>query len=95
MKSIKYYVSCSKSGEDNKTDCLASIQANTLLDVTIFVNILLQFKEFELYWGAVFLRSVHAFPWFLKANWNNDFGHAETGNGAKKRVVLRREFFSL
>ena len=23
----------------------------------------------------------------------SDFGHAETGNGAKKRVVLRREFF--
>ena len=23
------------------------------------------------------------------------FGHAETGNGAKKRVVLRREFFAL
>ena len=27
--------------------------------------------------------------------WSSDFGHAETGNGAKKRVVLRREFFSL
>ena len=24
---------------------------------------------------------------------NCDFGHAETGNGAKKRVVLRREIF--
>ena len=31
----------------------------------------------------------------LKSNWSSDFGHAETGNGAKKRVVLRREFFSL
>ena len=29
----------------------------------------------------------------LKSNWSSDFGHAETGNGAKKRVVLRREFF--
>ena len=54
----------------------------------------LQFKEFELYWGAVFfLRSVHTFSWFLKSNWSSDFGHAETGNGAKKRVVLRREIF--
>ena len=26
-------------------------------------------------------------------NWSSDFGHAETGNGAKKRVVLRRGFF--
>ena len=42
-----------------------------------------------------FLRSVHTFSWFLKSNWSGDFGHAETGNGAKKRVVLRREFFSL
>ena len=32
---------------------------------------------------------------FLKSNWSSDFGHAETVNGAKKRVVLRREFFSL
>ena len=29
----------------------------------------------------------------LKSNWSSDFGHAETGNGAKKRLVLRREFF--
>ena len=60
--------------------------------------VFLQFKEFELYWGAVFfffLRSVHTFSWFLKSNWSSDFGHAETGNGAKKRVVLRREIFSL
>ena len=40
-----------------------------------------------------FLRSVHTFSCFLKSNWSSDFGHAETGNGAKKRVVLRREFF--
>ena len=54
----------------------------------------LQFEEFELYWGAVFfLRSVQTFSSFLKSNWSSDFGHAETGNGAKKRVVLRREFF--
>ena len=47
----------------------------------------LQFKEFELYWGAVsFLRSVHTFSWFLKSNWSSDFGHAETGN----RVVRKR-----
>ena len=25
----------------------------------------------------------------------SDFGQGETGNGAKKRVVLRREMFSL
>ena len=59
-------------------------------------RIWLQFKEFELYWGAVFfLRSVHTFSLFLKSNWSSDFGHAETGNGAKMRVVLRREFFLL
>ena len=48
-------------------------------------NFFLQFKESELYWGAVFLRS----------NWSGDFGHAETGSGSKKRVVLRREIFLL
>ena len=31
----------------------------------------------------------------LKSNLSSDFGEAETGNGAKKLVVLRREFFSL
>ena len=54
----------------------------------------LQFKEFELYWGAVFfLRSVHTFSRFLKSNLSSDFGHAETGSGAKKRVILRRDIF--
>ena len=42
-----------------------------------------------------FLRSVHKISWFLKSNWSSDFGHAETGSGAKKRVVLRREIFSI
>ena len=42
---------------------------------------------------SFFLRSVHIFSWFLKSNWSSDFGHAETGNWAKKRVVLRREIF--
>ena len=40
-----------------------------------------------------FERSVHTFSWFLKSNWSDDFDHAETGSGAKKRMVLRREFF--
>ena len=54
------------------------------------------FLQSKLYWGAVFfLRSVHTFLRFLESNWSNDFGHAETGKGAKKRVVLRRENFSL
>ena len=44
---------------------------------------------------AMFLRSVHTFSFFLESNWSGDFGHAETGNGAKKRVVLSREFVSL
>ena len=44
---------------------------------------------------SFFLRSVHTFSWFLKSNWSSDFGHAETGNGAKMWVVLRREIFSL
>ena len=29
------------------------------------------------------------------SNYSSDFGHAETASGAKKRVVLRREFFAL
>ena len=29
----------------------------------------------------------------LKSNLSGDFGHTETASGAKKRVVLRREFF--
>ena len=29
------------------------------------------------------------------SNWSTDFGSAETGNGAKKRVVSLREIFSL
>ena len=41
------------------------------------------------------LRSVHTVSLSLKSNWSSDFGHAETGSGAKKRVVLRREIFSL
>ena len=41
------------------------------------------------------LSFVHSFSRFLKSNWSSDFGHAETGSGAKKRVVLRREIFSL
>ena len=36
-------------------------------------------------------RHCHDFEFKL----NTDFGHAETGSEAKKRVVLRREFFSL
>ena len=31
----------------------------------------------------------------FEVNWSSDFGHTETGSGAKKRVVLRREIFSL
>ena len=34
--------------------------------------------------GRCLLRSVHTFLWFLKSNWSSDFGHAETGSGAKK-----------
>ena len=65
-------------------------------DIIGLLLVFLQFKEFELYWGAVFfLISVHTFLWFLKSNWSSDFGHAETGSGAKKRVVLRRDIFSL
>ena len=41
----------------------------------------------------MFLRFVHTFSIFLKSNSSSDFGHAETGNGAIKRVVLRRDFF--
>ena len=44
---------------------------------------------------AMFLRSVNTFSGCLKSNWSGDIGHAETGSGAKMRVVLRREIFSL
>ena len=39
---------------------------------------------------CLFLRSVHTFSLFLKSNWSSDSGQNETGNGANKRVVLRR-----
>ena len=42
-----------------------------------------------------FLRSFHTFSWFLMSIWSGDFAHAETGSGAKKPVVLRREIFML
>ena len=45
----------------------------------------LQFKEFESYSGDVFLQ-FKEFELYLGAR-------AETGSGAKKRVVLRREVF--
>ena len=41
------------------------------------------------------LRSVHTFSWFLKSHWSSNFGGAETGSGAEKRVGLRREIFLL
>ena len=40
-----------------------------------------------------FLRSVHTFSWFLKSNWSCDFGHAETGNGAKSEWFWGVIFF--
>ena len=56
---------------------------------------LLQFKWFEFVWGAFsVLRPNHTFSLFLRSNWSG-LGHAETGSGVKKRVVLRREFFEL
>ena len=42
-----------------------------------------------------FLWSDHTFSWFFKSSWSSCFGHIETGSGAKKRVVLRREVFTL
>ena len=42
---------------------------------------------------CLFLISVHTFSWFLKSNLSSDFGDAETGSGAKKRVVLGRDIF--
>ena len=60
--------------------------------------LLSQWKVFELYvrtCPAIFFKSCSHIFMILKPNWSNDFGHVETGNGAKKRVVLRRESFSL
>ena len=57
--------------------------------------IALLFFKFQRNWivlrRCLFLRSFHTFSWFLEPNWSSDFGHAETGSGAEKRVVLRRE----
>ena len=48
---------------------------------------------FRNYSGYVFFKiGSHIFI-ILKSNWSSGFGHAETGNGAKKRAVLRREIF--
>ena len=54
--------------------------------------IFLQLNEFEFYWGAVFS---HIFMIFELSIWRSVFGHAKTGSGAKKRVVLRPEIFSI
>ena len=42
-----------------------------------------------------FLGAVHAIFIFLKSIWIDDFGYAETGGAAEKRVVLRCEILSL
>ena len=52
------------------------------------------FESFpEFFRLCFFLRSVHTFSWFLKSKWSSVFVRAETGSGAKKRVVFRRDFF--
>ena len=45
--------------------------------------------------GYVFLKICSHIFMILKSNWSSDFGHSETGNGAKKRVVLRLKIFFL
>ena len=40
----------------------------------------------------IFLRSLNTFS-FLKSNWSSDFGHAETGSGAKNDWFCGVEFF--
>ena len=51
-------------------------------------------KNFEL-GRCLFFKDLFTLPWFLMSNWSSDFVHAETGSGAKKRVVFWREFFGL
>ena len=72
---------------------------NSLIVRSMFSCLFSQLNFFELYvrncLAMFFLKCVHTFSWFLKSNWSGGFGHAETGSGVKKRVVLRREFFSL
>ena len=41
-----------------------------------------------------FLKDLFTHFYDFKSNWSSDFGHAETGSGAKKPVVLRPAFFS-
>ena len=52
------------------------------------------FESFPEFFRLFFLKiCLHIFM-IYKSNCISDFGQAETGNGVKKRVVLRREFFS-
>ena len=64
-------------------------------DIVVFYNSknLCNWKNLNCIEALYFLRPVHTFSWFLKSNSSVDFGHAETGSGAKKRVVLLRKFF--
>ena len=43
--------------------------------------------------GYVFFNICSHIFMIFEVKLSSDFGHAETGSGAKKRVVLRREFF--
>ena len=51
-------------------------------------------KNLNCFGALFFLRSVHTFSWFLKSNCSSDFGHAETGSGAKKRFCGVKIFCS-
>ena len=44
---------------------------------------------------AMFLKMCSHIFLNLKSIWSSDFGHAERGNGAKKRVVFNPEIFAL
>ena len=46
------------------------------------------FESFPEFFWLCFFYDLFTFSRFLKSNWSSDFGHAETGSGAKKRVVF-------
>ena len=76
--------------------CSFFIFKNLLTFSSLLVQVV--FKSFFfITWSQVFwsqVRSVRTFSWFLELNLSSDFGHAETGSGAKNRVVLRSGFFN-
>ena len=55
----------------------------------------LEFIEFELYWGAVFSRSIHTFLIFFKSNWCDIFWSLRNRNWSKNASGFAAQTFSI